>query len=191
MINLAIFASGTGSNARKILEYFQQHDQIRVGLVVSNKSTAGVLAIAESFGVPTLVVKRSTFYEGEGCLRTLNEYHIDWVILAGFLWLVPGYLLERYPGKIINIHPALLPSFGGKGMYGMHVHEAVKAAGVLETGITIHTIDEEYDRGEVLFQERVSVHPNDTAQEIAAKVLALEHRYFAEVIEKTILSSLI
>lgn len=189
MLHIAIFASGTGSNARKILEHFQHHDQIRVGLVVSNKPTAGVLSIAESFGVPTLVVGRSSFYEGEGCLRTLEAHRIDWVILAGFLWLVPGYLLERYPGKIINIHPALLPSFGGKGMYGMHVHEAVKAAGVLETGITIHTIDEEYDRGEVLFQERISVEPSDTAQEIAAKVLALEHRYFAPVIEKTLLSN--
>jgi phosphoribosylglycinamide formyltransferase-1 len=186
MVNIAIFASGTGSNARKIMEYFQNHEQIRVGLVVSNKSTAGVLSIAEAFGVPTLVVHRTSFYEGTEFLRELEQRQIDWLILAGFLWLVPSYLIERYPSRIINIHPALLPAFGGKGMYGMHVHEAVRAAGVAETGITIHTIDEQYDRGVILFQAKVLVLEEDTAQEIASKVLALEHRYFPTVVEQTI-----
>jgi len=186
MVNIAIFASGTGSNARKIMEYFQDHEQIRVGLVVSNKSTAGVLSIAEAFGVPTLVVNRTSFYEGTEFLRELKQRQIDWLILAGFLWLVPRYLIECFPGRIINIHPALLPAFGGKGMYGMHVHEAVRAAGVAETGITIHTIDEQYDKGVILFQAKVLVHAEDTAQEIASKVLALEHRYFPTVVEQTI-----
>lgn len=186
MVNIAIFASGTGSNARKIMEYFQDHEQIRVGLVVSNKSTAGVLAIAEAFGVPTLVVQRTSFYEGTGFLNELEQRQIEWLVLAGFLWLVPRYLIERYPGRILNIHPALLPAFGGKGMYGMHVHEAVRAAGVVETGITIHTIDEQYDRGLILFQANVPVVAEDTAQDIAAKVLTLEHRYFSPIIEQTI-----
>lgn len=188
--NIAIFASGGGSNAGKIMAHFQGHSQIRVVLVVSNKPDAGVIGLANDFQVPTHIIQRHSFYQTQALLETLRDHRADWIVLAGFLWLIPPYLLAAFPGKIINIHPSLLPRYGGKGMYGMHVHEAVYAAREAETGITIHTIDEEYDRGQVLFQARVALDPNDTPAEIARKVQVLEHRYFPEVIEKAIKAAL-
>ncbi|MBK7939944.1 MAG: phosphoribosylglycinamide formyltransferase [Lewinellaceae bacterium] len=188
MRNIAIFASGTGSNARKIIEYFKQSPEVRVALVVSNKKDAGVLDIAQEHGIPTRIINRQTFYESEEILDVLRIHHIDVVVLAGFLWLVPPYLVRAFPRRMVNIHPALLPRHGGKGMYGIHVHEAVKSAGDSETGITIHFVNEHYDEGDFVFQERCAVDPEDSPSDIARKVLQLEHRYFPEVIAQVVAS---
>ena len=186
MKTLAIFASGGGTNAQKILEYLKASESLRVGLVVSNNPEAGVLKIAENFSVPVEVIQRSDFYKTENMLTVLKHHEIDWVILAGFLWLIPPYLLQAFPEKIINIHPALLPKYGGKGMYGHHVHEAVKAANETETGITIHFANEHYDEGDIIFQARCTILPEDSSTDIARKVLMLEHRHFPKVIEQVI-----
>lgn len=183
---IAIFASGGGSNARKIIEYFKNSETIAVQMVVSNKKDAAVLDIAQANGIKTQVVNRADFMHAEQFLAVLKQEHIDFVVLAGFLWLVPAYLVEAFPNRIFNIHPALLPKFGGKGMYGHFVHEAVKAAGETESGMTIHLVNEQYDKGDILFQARSTLLSEDSPEDIAQKVLALEHRYYAEVIEKTI-----
>lgn len=182
MKHLAIFASGGGSNARKIIEYFKASPEVRVALVVSNKKYAPVLDMAAEHRIPTLVIDRALFYETEGLLDILAQHRIDFIALAGFLWLIPPYLVGAYQGRMVNIHPALLPKYGGKGMYGHHVHEAVKAAGETETGLTIHYVNPEYDEGAVIFQARCPVDPDDTPETIAAKVLALEHRHYPEVL---------
>jgi phosphoribosylglycinamide formyltransferase-1 len=185
--HIAIFASGGGSNARKIIEYFKNSETIAVRLVVSNKKDAGVLDIAHSSDIETLVVNRADFACEDQLLPELRARNIDYIVLAGFLLLVPAYLVSAFPQRIFNIHPALLPKHGGKGMYGHFVHEAVKAAGDTESGMTIHWVDEHYDEGTILFQARCPLAPEDTPEEIARKVLELEHRYYAEVIEKTIM----
>ncbi len=182
--HLAIFASGTGSNAKKIVEHFKHKPNINVSLIVSNKADAPVLEMARADGIPTLVIDRQFFYRTEDILNIFNNYSINFVVLAGFLWLVPMYLVRAFEGRMVNIHPALLPKYGGKGMYGMRVHEAVKAAGETETGITIHLVNEHYDEGDAIFQAKFSVEPNDTPDDIAQKIHALEHRHFPEVIEK-------
>ncbi|HLP96457.1 MAG TPA: phosphoribosylglycinamide formyltransferase [Saprospiraceae bacterium] len=184
---IAIFASGGGSNARKILEYFQDSDVAEVALVISNKKDAGVLDIAGTFGVPTHLINRQSFYETTEILEILKAHGIGFIALAGFLWLVPAYLVKAYPGKILNIHPALLPKYGGKGMYGHHVHEAVKAAGELESGPTIHFVNEHYDEGDIVFQVTCKLEPGDQPDDIARKVLALEHAHFPRIIEQVIL----
>jgi phosphoribosylglycinamide formyltransferase-1 len=186
MIHLAIFASGAGSNAENLIRHFEHHAHIHIGLVLSNCATAPVLQRAAKFGVPTCVFDKTDFYHSDVVLQKLQEHHIDYIVLAGFLWLVPENLLAAFPRRIINIHPALLPEYGGKGMYGMHVHRAVIANAGKETGITIHRIDAEYDRGEILFQARCPVSPYDTPETIAAKVHELEYRYFPGIIEKSI-----
>ena len=188
MTAIAIFASGGGSNARQIMEYFQDHASIRVALVVSNKRSAGVLDIAQAFGVPTQVIERQQFYETEDILAVLRQYDVDFIALAGFLWLMPPYLVRHFPRKIVNIHPALLPAFGGKGMYGHHVHAAVKAAGVSTTGMTIHFVNEHYDEGDIIFQATCPVRPDDSPDDIARHVLRLEHAHFARVIEHIVVS---
>jgi phosphoribosylglycinamide formyltransferase-1 len=187
LANIAIFASGGGSNARKIIEYFKQSEVAQVVLVVSNKPKAGVLDIAAEHGIPTQIIDRQGFYETEAILGVLKEYSVDFIALAGFLWLVPGYLVRAFPGRVVNIHPALLPKYGGKGMYGHHVHEAVKAAGETETGMTIHLVNEHYDEGDIVFQASCPVAPEDTPEDIARKVLVLEHQFFPETIEKLIM----
>ncbi len=187
MVNFVIFASGGGSNARNIITHFENSPVGRVALVVSNKPNAGVLDMAEAHGIPTHIIDRQGFYETEGLLDVLKQYEIDFVVLAGFLWLVPAYLVRAFPHKILNIHPALLPKYGGKGMYGHHVHEAVKAAGETASGMTIHFVDEHYDEGDIVFQAQCPVKATDTAADIARNVLALEHRYFPEIIERVIL----
>jgi phosphoribosylglycinamide formyltransferase 1 len=187
MHHLAIFASGAGSNARKIIEYFKHSDEIRVSLIVSNKKDAGVLDIAREHGIPTALINRASFYESDQLLEVLNRHSVDFIVLAGFLLLVPPYLVSAFERRMLNIHPALLPRHGGKGMYGMRVHEAVKAGGDLETGITIHYVDARYDEGDALFQARCAVEPRDTPQDIARKVQQLEHRWFPEIIKKAIL----
>jgi phosphoribosylglycinamide formyltransferase-1 len=184
MPRLAVFASGNGSNAQRIAEYFAGNPDISISLILCNKPDAFVLKRAENLGIPTMVFNRATFYETNLVLETLKSYHIDFLILAGFLWLIPKNLLETYPGRIINIHPALLPKYGGKGMYGMKVHEAVISAGEYESGITVHLVDTCYDEGRILFQAKCIISKNDTAEDLAAKIHALEYRYFPGEIEK-------
>jgi phosphoribosylglycinamide formyltransferase-1 len=186
VINIAIFASGTGSNARKIIEHFKNSPSVRVALVVSNKKDAGVLDIAREHGIPTQVIDRKMFYETEELLGILKNHSIEFIVLAGFLWLVPTYLVRAFPKKMVNIHPALLPKFGGKGMYGKHVHEAIKSANETETGITIHLVNEHYDEGDIVFQARCPVLPDDSPDDIARRVLQLEHRYFLIIIAQLI-----
>lgn len=184
--SIAIFASGGGSNARRIMEYFKDHPTVRVALVVCNKTGAGVLNIADEFGVPTQLIDRHGFYQTEDLRGVLQQYQIQFIALAGFLWLVPAWLIRAYPRRILNIHPALLPEFGGKGMYGHFVHEAVKAAGKTHSGMTIHFANEHYDEGDIVFQDTCVLNPDDTPDDIARKVLELEHRHFAPVIEQVL-----
>lgn len=186
MHHLAIFASGAGSNARKIIEHFQESPDIKVALVVSNKKDAGVLDIAEAHGIPVQVIGRQMFYETEDLLTVLKQHQVDFIVLAGFLWLIPPYLVRAFQRRMVNIHPALLPKYGGKGMYGMHVHEAVRTAGEKQTGITIHYVNEHYDEGDIVFQASCPVTPEDSPTDIARKVHALEHAHFPKVIESLI-----
>lgn len=187
--NIAIFASGGGSNARKIMEHFRNHPSVSVALVVCNRREAGVLDIAAEYNIPSLIISKSNFYETDDILETLINHKISYIVLAGFLLLVPKYIISRFPKKIINIHPALLPKYGGKGMYGHHVHEAVKVAGDTISGITIHFCNEKYDEGDYIFQAQCPLSPDDTPQDIARKVLALEHKHFAQVIEKVVVNT--
>ena len=187
MANIAIFASGTGTNARKIIEYFKENANIHVALVVSNKATAAVLDIADEYQIPKMVAGRYSFYETKELLEALREKEIAFIVLAGFLWLIPDYLVQAYEKRIVNIHPALLPKYGGKGMYGMNVHRAVKDSGDELSGITIHYVNERYDEGDIVFQASCPVRPEDEPADIARKVQQLEHRHFAPVVEKLIL----
>lgn len=184
MKRIAIFASGAGTNAAKIMERFTNHPGIAVALIVSNKKDAGVLNIAGKNDIETLIIDKNSFNDPKYCLSTLKHRGIDWIILAGFLWKIPSFFVEAYPLHIINIHPALLPKYGGKGMYGMHVHEAVVAAKEKETGITIHYVNEHYDEGAIIFQAKCEVLSTDSPAQVADKVHQLEHRYFPEVIER-------
>lgn len=186
MTYLAIFASGSGTNARRLMEHFANHPEIRVGVLVSNKPGSGALHQADEMGVPTLVIDRKSFYESESLLADLDLYHVRFVVLAGFLWLVPPYLIRAYPNRIVNIHPALLPQHGGKGMYGLRVHQAVREAGDTETGITIHYVNERYDDGAIVFQTSCPVLPTDTPEDIARRVQILEHRHYPEVVEQVV-----
>jgi phosphoribosylglycinamide formyltransferase-1 len=185
---IAIFASGSGTNAEQIMLRFQKHDSIEVALVLSNKADAYVLERAKKFSVQTKVFSREQFRETDEVLSCLHENHITHIVLAGFMWLMPESIIRKFPNHIINIHPALLPKFGGKGMYGHHVHEAVKAAGEKETGITIHMVNEKYDEGKILFQASTALDSTDTPEIIANKVHALEYKHYPEQIEKWIKS---
>lgn len=186
MANIAIFASGTGTNAGKIIEYFKENPNIRVVLVVSNKATAPVLNLADQHGIEKMVIRRRSFYETEGLLGELRKRKVDFIVLAGFLWLIPKYLVRAYEKRMVNIHPALLPKYGGRGMYGMHVHQAVKAAGESTSGITIHYVDEHYDEGSIVFQASCPLEPEDEPEDIARKVQRLEHQHFAPVVEQLV-----
>ena len=165
------------------MEHFKKHTDAEVAIVLTNNPEAYVLQRADNFEIPTHIFDKHEFYETDNVVDLLKNLNIDLLVLAGFLWLVPDTILANYPKRIINIHPALLPNYGGKGMYGHYVHEAVKAAGDTESGITIHLVNEHYDEGKIIFQAATSLLPEDSAETIATKVLALEHRYFAEVIE--------
>lgn len=187
MDRIAIFASGSGTNAEQIISYFNGHASVEVGLVLSNKSDAYVLERAKNHGIPSFVFNRHEFYETTVIPDLLREKGITFVVLAGFLWMVPDSLLAMYPGKILNIHPALLPLHGGKGMYGMKVHEAVIASGADESGITIHLVDDRYDAGSIVFQAKCPVLPGDTPETLAMRIHQLEYRYFPEMIEKVIM----
>ena len=183
-IHIAIFASGAGTNARKIIEYFENKGlRIKVSLIVCNVPGAGVLEIAKEKGIPSLIINKTDF-NTTGYEESLQNADINFIILAGFLWKVPEVLVRAYPKAIINIHPALLPKYGGKGMYGARVHEAVIAAGEKESGITIHWVNEHYDEGAIIFQAKCSIDANDTSESLANKIHALEHAHFAPTIEK-------
>ena len=187
MNNIAIFASGSGTNAENIIKYFQNHQNIRVSLVLSNKRDAYVLERAKKLKVPVKVFNREELLENSVVDKLLGEMKIDFLVLAGFLLLIPGRLLDKYKGRIVNIHPALLPKYGGKGMYGMKVHEAVVANKEKESGISIHYVDPIYDNGQIIFQKRFQIKEGETAEEIAQKVHKLEYEYYPKVIEKLIL----
>lgn len=184
--NIAIFASGSGTNAENIIRYFEKNGSVRVRLVVSNKKDAYVLQRAHRLGIPCGVFPKAEWEVAGDILKMLREYHVDFIVLAGFLLRVPELILHAYPNKIINIHPALLPKYGGKGMYGDRVHEAVVASGEKESGITIHYIDEHYDEGSIIFQATCPVLPEDTPHDVATKVHALEYEYFPKVIEEVL-----
>lgn len=186
---IAVFASGSGSNAEEIFKHFQDHASIEVALLLSNNPQAYALERAKRFHIPTNVFNRQQWRESQVVLEWLHEKKVTHVVLAGFLWLVPEYLIREYPGRIINIHPALLPKYGGKGMYGMKVHEAVKASGDKETGITIHEVNEHYDEGKVLHQSRCVVDPQDSPEDIAQKIHRLEYLHYPQVIEQWVMAN--
>jgi phosphoribosylglycinamide formyltransferase-1 len=183
---IAIFASGSGTNAQRIIEYFSGNPEITVSLILSNKPDAYVLERAGKLKVPSVVFDRHTFNETDDITNLLKKEGIDFIVLAGFLWLVPLNLIRTYPGKIINIHPALLPEYGGKGMYGERVHEAVLQNGDKESGISIHYVNEKYDEGSIIFQAKCEVLPEDTPDSLAHRVHQLEYKHYPEVIEKLV-----
>lgn len=188
MNHLAVFASGSGTNAGNIIKYFEKEPEISISCICTNRQDAFVIERAKSFHIPYLVFTRDDFYHQSTVLDYLKDKKTDWIILAGFLWLVPESLIRNYPGRIINIHPALLPKYGGKGMYGNHVHQAVIDAGESHSGITIHYIDNEYDRGDIIFQAKCPVYPYDTADTLAARIHELEYEHYPRVIKEAIMS---
>lgn len=185
---IAIFASGAGSNAKKIIEHFSSHPLIKVELIVCNKPGVGVLEIAKSYNISTLLIEKERFFSDDAYVSELIKAQIKFIVLAGFLWKIPQALIDAYRNKIINIHPALLPKYGGKGMYGARVHEAVIDAKEKESGITIHYVDEHYDHGDVIFQAQCDVYADDTADNLAERIHKLEHKHYPTVIEKCIKS---
>ncbi|MCR4603441.1 MAG: phosphoribosylglycinamide formyltransferase [Prevotella sp.] len=186
-VNIAVFASGSGSNCENLIKYFNEaKHSARVSLVVSNKSDAQVLERAQRLGVPSVVIPKTDLQRPEVVLPVLEKYHVGFVVLAGFLPLIPNYLIDAFPQRIVNIHPSLLPKYGGKGMWGHHVHEAVKAAGETETGMTIHWVTPQCDAGDIIAQFHVRLSPNDTPDDIAAKEHVLEMTYFPYVVEQLI-----
>lgn len=187
MVKLAILASGNGTNAQRISEYFADSDRVKVECIIYNRKDAYVAERAEKLGIPAIYYGRKDFFENGNVLACLKARDIDWVILAGFLWLVPEDILAAFPNRIINIHPALLPHYGGKGMYGHHVHEAVIANHEKESGITIHIVDSHYDKGTTLFQAKCQLTDQDTPDTLAGKIHLLEQEHFPVVIEKTVL----
>ena len=185
---VAVFASGSGTNAEEIFKHFKNHRDIEVVLLMSNNPDAYAIQRAKKNNIKTKLFTREEFRDGEPVLTALGECGITHIVLAGFLWLIPNYLLTSFPDRIINIHPALLPKYGGKGMYGSKVHEAVKAAGDRETGITIHLVNNNYDEGRILFQGRCRISEDQTPEEIAACVHKLEYEHYPRVIEEWIMS---
>jgi formyltetrahydrofolate-dependent phosphoribosylglycinamide formyltransferase len=197
---LAIFASGTGSNAQKIIDYFAINPDpspqvekgtsntriIEVALIVSNNPKAGVLKIASKENIPALIIEKERFFRGDAYIKELKEKQIDFIVLAGFMWKIPAELIKAYPDRIINIHPALLPKYGGKGLYGNYVHEAVLTNKEKESGITIHYVDDIYDHGKIIFQAKCAVMENDTADSLAQRIHALEHEHYPQVIEEIV-----
>jgi len=189
MTNIAILASGSGTNAQRVSEYFAYHPSIRVKLILSNKPDAYVLSRARQLGIPSRVFSRKTFYETNEIPDLLRKNDISFIVLAGFLWLLPENLLNKYPGRIVNIHPALLPKYGGKGMYGLRVHEAVIRSCERESGISIHYVNEKYDAGDIIFRASCPVMPDDTVDTLAARIHELEYKHYPGVIEEVLKGS--
>jgi phosphoribosylglycinamide formyltransferase-1 len=185
-IRIAVFASGTGTNAANIIQYFSNKPSVTIALIVCNNSKAGVLKIAADNHIPALLIERERFFRGDAYVPELQKANIDFIVLAGFLWRIPSGIINTYRDNIINIHPALLPKFGGKGMYGNFVHEAVLSAKEKESGITIHFVDEFYDNGKIIFQATCPVYENDTAETLAKRIHTLEYASFPKVIEELI-----
>lgn len=183
MVNMAIFVSGGGTNCENIIRYFESSEVARPVLVISNKAGVGAIEKAERLGVPVQVVRKSGLNDPEVILPLLKEYSVDFIVLAGFLLVIPGFLIDEYDHRMINLHPALLPKYGGIGMYGHHVHEAVKTAGEKETGMTVHWVSREVDGGDIIAQFSTPLSPDDTPDDIAAKEHVLEMEHFPEVIE--------
>lgn len=186
-IRIAIFASGTGSNALNLIRFFDGHPQIEVALVYSNKADARIVSSARESGVPVEVSDNVQAANGEFLLNLCEHYRIDWIILAGYLRLIPPALIQRFNGKMINLHPSLLPKYGGKGMFGHHVHEAVLAAGETHTGITIHLVNEHFDKGEIIAQFHTPVPKGASLEDVEAAIRYLEHSYLPTVVERTII----
>jgi phosphoribosylglycinamide formyltransferase-1 len=192
MKRLAIFASGAGSNAEKIIHHFtaaEKKDKFfakKIALVVCNKPEAGVLKIAESNNIPSMIIEKEKFFRGNNYIDELKAAGIDFIVLAGFLWKIPSALINAFPRKIINIHPALLPKYGGKGMYGMKVHETIIANKEKESGITIHYVDDLYDHGDIIFQARCPVMDDDTPEKLAQRIHSLEHEHYPEIINRVL-----
>jgi phosphoribosylglycinamide formyltransferase-1 len=184
MKHIAIFASGKGSNAQAIMEYFSNHPHIKVALVVTNNPTAGVVQVAHERKIFSAIVNNSILNNETVLGKLLDALQIEFIALAGFLQMIPSFLLKRYPNSIVNIHPALLPKFGGKGMYGLKVHEAVLASNEAKTGITIHYVNAQYDEGEIILQKAIEIEPELNAEKLALKVLALEHEWYPPTIER-------
>ena len=186
MKKLALFASGNGTNVQQIAEYFNSHSDVEISMVLTNNPKAGVLKRANNLGLTSLIFSREDFYNSSKILNILNEKNIDLIVLAGFLWLIPNNIIREYSGKIINIHPALLPKYGGKGMYGHYVHEAVIKNKERKSGITIHYVNEKYDDGQIIFQATVEIDKADTPDSLAEKIHLLEKKYFPKVIEEVL-----
>jgi phosphoribosylglycinamide formyltransferase-1 len=186
---IAIFASGAGTNAKKIIAHFISSDKIIVALIVCNKPDAGVLSIADEYQIPAILIEKGKFFHGNHYIEELKNAGITFIVLAGFLWKLPAALIKAYQNKIINIHPALLPKYGGKGMYGRYVHEAVIKMAEKESGITIHYVDELYDHGQHIFQITCPVLPDDTPGKLAQRIHLLEHEYYPKIIEEVILKN--
>ncbi|WP_131535807.1 phosphoribosylglycinamide formyltransferase [Pedobacter nototheniae] len=183
---IAIFASGSGSNAQKLMEHFKSNPEIEISLVLTNNADAYVLQRADNFEIPSHIFDRHEFTKTDNIIDLLKNLDIDFIVLAGFLWLIPKNLIDAYPGRIINIHPAILPKFGGKGMYGDHVHHAVMAAGEPEGGITIHYVDQNYDEGEYIYQARYKIDKNDNLEMVKFKGQQLEHLHYPRVVESLV-----
>ena len=190
-MNIAVFVSGSGSNCENLIKYFQSSDVISVSLVLSNKADAYALVRAQRLGVPTEVVDKATLNDSSVMLPLLSRYAVDFIVLAGFLPLVPNFLIDAFPRRMVNLHPALLPKYGGKGMWGHHVHEAVKAAGESETGMTVHWVTPVCDGGDIIAQFRVPLSPDDTVDDIAEKEHQLEMTHFPHVVEQVVLSCML
>ena len=185
-INIAIFVSGSGTNCENLIRYFADSESVSCALVVSNKADALALERARRLSVPTAVAPKAQLNDPEVMLPLLRDYHIDFIVLAGFLPLVPDFLIDAFPRRIVNLHPALLPKYGGKGMWGHHVHEAVKAAGETETGMTVHWVTPVCDGGEIIAQYRCALSPDDSVDDIAEKEHQLEMQYFPKVVEQVL-----
>ena len=188
MTNIAIFVSGSGTNCENIIRHFTDSKDVKIALVLSNRSDAYALVRAEKYNIPAVVLPKTDFYKEEQLLGLMQTYAIDFIVLAGFLLMIPDFLIHAYNRRMVNLHPALLPKFGGKGMYGHHVHEAVKAAGETETGMTVHWVSSICDGGEIIAQYRTPINPEDTPDDIAAKEHILEQKYFPTVIEQVLQS---
>ncbi len=183
---IILFASGSGSNFKKICEYFKNDNTVSIELLISNNPKAKALQIAQSFNIKTLVIDKQSFYDSHKTLMSVLKINPSLIVLAGFLWKIPSVFTAKFTNKIINIHPALLPKFGGKGMYGMHVHNAVIINKEIESGITIHYVNENYDEGSIIFQKKIKILKSDDSLEISKRILKLEHEFFPIIIQKVL-----